>query len=82
MRKRAPRLAAAIFVFALVWAAALPSPARAETFSAAANDHRTYLYFQVPEATVRRVLPSGWQPAPPPSGPAQGATSSSSCSTR
>lgn len=73
MRKRAPRPAAAIFAFALAWAAPIPSPARAETFSAATNDHRTYLYFQVPEATAQRVLPSGWQAAPLPSGPAQGA---------
>jgi hypothetical protein len=37
------------------------------------SDHRTYLYFQVPEATVRRVLPDGWQAAPPQTGPTQGA---------
>jgi hypothetical protein len=73
MRIHPLRLTAATLLFGLMWAAAIPSPARTETFSAATNDHRTYLYFQVPEATVQRVLPNGWQAAPPQSGPAQGA---------
>jgi hypothetical protein len=73
MRTHALRLIAATFVITLAGVASFTDPARAETLSALTSDHRTYLYFQVPEATVQRVLPNGWQAAPPQSGPAQGA---------
>jgi hypothetical protein len=73
MRARAQRPAAAAFALALAWAAPLPPPARAETLSSVTTDHRTILNFRVPEETVRRLLPAGWQSAPPGSGPAQGA---------
>jgi len=74
MEERALTLiASAVVSFALSMAACSSSPASAETFSVANVDHRTYLYFQVPEATAQRLLPSGWEAAPAPSGPTQGA---------
>ena len=73
MRERGLRLTVPAFVAgALSMAACLPSQARAETFSVANNDYRTYLYFQVPEATAQRLLPAGWQATPAQSGPTQG----------
>jgi hypothetical protein len=76
MRQSPLRPTAAAFValgFALLWTVSTPAPVRAETFSVANSDYRNYLYFQVPEATVRRALPNGWQAAPAQSGPTQGA---------
>jgi hypothetical protein len=74
MRDRALSLIAlALITVALSMAECSSSPARAETFSVANIDHRTYLYFQVPEATAQRLLPSGWEAAPAQSGPTQGA---------
>src|SRR5215212_1008806 len=76
MRQSSLRPIAAAFValgLASPWAMSPATPARAETFSVANSDHRNYLYFQVPEATVRRALPDGWQAAPAQSGPTRGA---------
>ena len=72
MRQSPLRPTAAAFVtlgFALLWTVSALAPVRAETFSVANSDYRNYLYFQVPEATVRRVLPDSWQAAPAQSGP-------------
>ncbi len=73
MRERGLRLTVPAFVAgALSMAACLPSQARAETFSVANNDYRTYLYFQAPEATAQQLLPAGWQATLAQSGPTQG----------
>lgn len=59
---------------ALALAALLPSVALAqEKLSGTNQDTRIGLAFKVPDATVRKLLPAGWEANPPTSGPARGA---------
>jgi hypothetical protein len=52
----------------------LPVPAaRAETHAEIVNEARIYLHFRVADAVAQGLLPSGWQPAPAPQDPTQGA---------
>ena len=53
--------------------AGMSLPARAETLVEIVNETRTYLYFKAADALVQSLLPSGWQPAAVPQGPAKGA---------
>lgn len=54
--------------------ACLASAPRAETHVETITEMRLNLFFAAPEAEARALLPAGWEVAPVPGGPAQGAT--------
>lgn len=59
---------------ALALAALLPGGALAQEKLSGTNvDTRIGLAFNAPDATIRKLLPAGWEPNPPTSGPARGA---------
>ena len=59
--------------FALLFTVGLALPVHAETLVERINETRTHLYFKVADSLAHAVLPTGWQAAPVPQGPAKGA---------
>lgn len=61
-------------LIALALAALLPGVALAQEKLSGTNvDTRIGLAYKVPDATIRKLLPTGWEANPPTSGPARGA---------